>query len=346
MSERLVMQDSLDFGRYEVPLVVCYGMGRDSTAMLIGFHQRSIRPDLILFADVGAERKPTYDYLAVINPWLRSVGFPEVVVVRYQPKNYKHWPPYYTIEENILTNIALPSIAYGGHNCSVKWKIEPQNAYIKQWQPALACWSNGKRVSKAIGFEDSPHELRRSARGCATFAVQDDEKDKFDIWYPLQQWHWNLERCITEIQKAGLPVPPKSSCYFCTAMKPWEVAELATLDPDKLRRIVIVEARTVRRHLDYAEEKGWPAGEGVPLTHGLWRKPVKGMRGATPRPGSMTQFIKDRGLLPAAEIDRLVELTPTRHFSKADFDRLGISGWQDWIGRICEEARNPKQTTP
>jgi hypothetical protein len=35
----------------------------------------------------------------------------------------------------------------------------------------------------------------------------------------------------------------------------------------------------------------------------MWRKTVKGHRGATPRPGSMTVFIQERGLLPAEEID-------------------------------------------
>src|SRR5580658_8213180 len=65
------------------PLVVCYGAGRDSTALLVGLWQRGIRPDLILFADVGAERQATYDFIPVMNRWLKSVGFPEITVVRY-----------------------------------------------------------------------------------------------------------------------------------------------------------------------------------------------------------------------------------------------------------------------
>lgn len=34
------------------PVTVAYGIGVDSTAMLVGLHQRGIRPDLILFADM------------------------------------------------------------------------------------------------------------------------------------------------------------------------------------------------------------------------------------------------------------------------------------------------------
>jgi hypothetical protein len=38
---------------------------------------------------------------------------------------------------------------------------------------------------------------------------------------------------------------------------------------------------------------------------GLWRKSVKGLRGATPKPGSMTEYIRQQGLLPADEIDAI-----------------------------------------
>ena len=44
-------------------LVVAYGLGMDSTAMLIEFPPRGIRPDLILFADTGCEKPETYLYL-------------------------------------------------------------------------------------------------------------------------------------------------------------------------------------------------------------------------------------------------------------------------------------------
>lgn len=322
------------FAGAHAPLVVCDGMGVDSTAMLAGMHQRKIRPDLIIHADVGAEREATYEYHAIKRDWLKRVGFPDLTVVRYQPKNFKHWPHYHTIEENILTNVSLPSIAYGGHTCSAKWKIAPINTHVLGWTPAQECWSAGGKVLKAIGFEDSPHEQRRACKGSATFALQADESSRYELWFPLQQWGWNRERCSLEILRAGLPVPPKSSCYFCTAMKPWEVEELSE---DKLKRIVILEARTAQRHLDHARAKAEQAGErwdGKPRTEGLWRKAVKGMRGATPKPGSMTQYIREKRLLPAEEVDRLISSTPTHTFTRDDFAQMGITNWQEWIQRI------------
>lgn len=181
-------------------------------------------------------------------------------------------------------------------------------------------------------FDASPHELDR-ANGCSTYAVQDEEADRYQLRYPLQEWGWDLARCIAEIQRAGLPVPDKSSCYFCSAMKPWEVDALT---PDKLRRIVIIEARATAKHLAYAERKGWPKGPGIPLTDGLWRKPVKGCRGATPKPGSMTEYIREKALLPSAEIDRLITLTPTQPLLAGD-----IPDWQSWLAAISAQAQLP-----
>src|SRR6186713_2078743 len=92
------------------PLVVAYGLGVDSTAMLVEFARRKIRPDLILFADTGGEKPETYRYLAVIRPFLARVGFPEVVTVRYQPKR----AVCHTLEGQCLHTGTLPSLAYGG----------------------------------------------------------------------------------------------------------------------------------------------------------------------------------------------------------------------------------------
>lgn len=307
------------------PLIVCYGLGVDSTAILVELHNQGVRPDAILHAWVGAERQGTYDYIPIIDAWLKKVGFPPITYVQYQCKDFKHWPPYHDLLENCLTNGTLPSIAYGYSKCSSKWKIDPQNKWVKQWPLAQAAWSEGLKVRKMVGFEDSPHEHNR-AKGCSTYAIQDDETSIFDIEFPLQQWHWNRARCEIEILRAGLPVPPKSSCFFCTAMKPHEVDGLSEAE---LRTCVILEHRALPKSLAKAKERGWPNGEGKPLVHGLWRKPVKGMRGATPRPGSFTEYIREKGLLPSDEIDALKRSTPQRPLSRSD-----ITSWKDWLADI------------
>src|SRR5262245_57102805 len=108
------------------PLVVAYGLGVDSTAMLVEFAKRGIRPALILFADTGGEKPETYAYLDVIRPYLAAAGFPDVTVVRYQPKR----AAYDTLEGQCLHTGTLPSLAYGGKSCSLKYKRYPQDRYI------------------------------------------------------------------------------------------------------------------------------------------------------------------------------------------------------------------------
>lgn len=279
------MQSTL-FGSNKQPLVVAYGMGVDSTAVLVEFVNRGIRPDLIMFADVGGEKKETYAYLHTINAYLRAHDFPEVTVVRYVPKNFKNWPPYYTLEENCLTNGTLPSISFSFQfkSCSQKWKAAPQHSYMKQWAPAVEWWNAGGRVKKVIGYDFSKADQKRMTYACNA----EVEDEHYEYWYPLTEWEWDRDACKRAIADAGLPLPPKSSCFFCAAMQPEEVEDLSL---DHLRRIVRMEARARPRFKTEAMK-------------GLWG------RNSKKRPGSMTEFIRTKGLLPSAEIDRIIEQTP------------------------------------
>jgi hypothetical protein len=84
-----------------------------------------------------------------------------VTVVRYEPKNFKNYPPYSTLEQNCLSNATLPSKAFGFGSCSQKWKASPQDAWTKKWRPALDAWAAGLKVQKLIGYDCSPQDSRR-----------------------------------------------------------------------------------------------------------------------------------------------------------------------------------------
>lgn len=249
------------------PLCVSYGLGVDSTAMLVGLHKHGIRPDLITFADTGNEKPETYAYLPHIQAWLAAVGFPPVVVVKYEPKRFKH-EAYSTLEGNCISNRTLPSLAFGGKGCSLKWKTAPQNAHReKRWPLGQAAIKRGEGIVVAIGYDCSPADSRRST-------LVNDEIYRY--WYPLRTWGWLREQCKAEIAAVGLPVPMKSACTFCPATKPHELTWLTNTHPDLADRIIAMER----------DAKVDTPGNG------LWRGGCKGTRGGIARSGRMTDWIE------------------------------------------------------
>jgi hypothetical protein len=212
------------------PVVVAYGMGVDSTAMLVGLHQRGIRPDLILFADTGGEKPDTYLYAPIIRQWLRDVDFPQFEVVRYRPPI----APYDSLYGECWKNNTLPSLAFRMKSCSIKWKRVPQDRRVQGWEPALACWNTGQRVRKLIGFDATENRRRYADRG---------NDPLYQHWYPLMDWQMDRDRCIRLIADAGLPVPVKSACFFCPASKQHEVVQLGVDSPELQRAALTLEKR-------------------------------------------------------------------------------------------------------
>lgn len=238
------------------PLVVAYGLGVNSTAMLVEFACRGIRPDLILFADTGGEKPETYAYLRVVRPYLARIGFPDVTVVRYRPTR----ATYYTLEQQCLHTGTLPSLAYGGKSCSLKYKRTPQDNYILQVYPESGVRESGGRVVRALGYDagerrrvvkaigldagEGPRirwQTRLPVAGEKISRDQRLDRDYFAYWYPLYEWGYDRQRCVEVIARAGLPVPVKSACFFCPASKRQEILHLRERHPDLLRRALAIE---------------------------------------------------------------------------------------------------------
>jgi len=202
---------------------VAYGGGTNSTALLVGLWERAEKPDLILFADTGGEKPETYAHLNTMNQWLQTQGFPIITVVHKDSK-------YASLEDECLTKKTLPSLAFGWRSCSDKWKAEPQRKFLNHWPPAKECWKSGGRVIRAIGF--GVDEMRR---------VKPSSEEKFENWFPLVKWKWDREKCVEAIQRAGLPLPGKSACFFCPASTKLEIAALQGSHPELYERALAME---------------------------------------------------------------------------------------------------------
>jgi len=240
-------------------LVVSYGMGLDSTAMLVEMHNRGIRPDLVLFSNTGAEKPETYAYLDIIDAWLVKVGFPTVTVVSYDPPR----APYTDLESKCLANETMPSIVFNPrtkHSCALVFKRDAMVKYLKGWKPGLAAIGRGERIVKAVGYDDSAADRKRRTRADAKTEkmrlkvlertdvgkrplAEMWEAAHCDFWYPLADWGLDRAALTKIIEAAGLPVPVKSACFFCPASKPEEVVELKLKHPDLYRRAVEMERR-------------------------------------------------------------------------------------------------------
>lgn len=201
-------------------IIVSYGGGTNSTALLIECVKRGIKVDLILFADTGGERPDTYAYIDMFSDWLEKHNFPEITKVSGSV----------TLEQDCLTRHALPSLAYGFKTCSQRFKQRPQNTYLNGYMQCKEVWADGKQVIKFIGFDaDEPHRAR------------DFTDEKYIVEYPLIEWDMGREECIQTIKDAGLCLPGKSSCFFCPASKISEIRALKARYPELAERAIKME---------------------------------------------------------------------------------------------------------
>lgn len=259
-------------------MVLSFGGGVDSTGLLVNLARLKEPPDLIIFADTGAEKASTMAYLEVIREWLAEIGFPPLTIVRREGCQGKHGY-YETLEQECFTKAMFPSLAYHrNHSCATKWKVEPTERFIKSWEPARLAWMYGMPVIQMIGFESEKHEIARCNRL--------PENDRYQYRMPLIEWGWTRARCIEEIERNhllgdiaarhGVPaVPPKSACYFCPASKPEELVQLRRSEPELLLKALELEQLVAPK---------------LRSLEGLWGKKTRR------RPGSWTEFATGRKL--------------------------------------------------
>lgn len=234
--------DPIPPGAEDEPVVVAYGAGVDSTAMLIGLKRLGRRVDLILFADTGSEKARTYGYLDIMDEWLARKGYPRITRI----KRASPIAGDTSLHGECLRKRVLPSLAYGGHSCSLKWKVDPQWAHCKKvfgWSHRRKSWSHGRYITKLIGYDAGPADARRIKNAVGKWPPG------HRYLYPLVEWGWDRERCISEIKSEGLPVPIKSACFMCPGSKKHEVEWLAENQPELADIAVAMERSAAERGL-------------------------------------------------------------------------------------------------
>jgi hypothetical protein len=226
------------------PLAVSYGMGTDSTALLVLMVEQVQRtgnrgwiPDRIQFADTGSEKDITYPYLETINHYLERSGFPTVTVVRRKGQDR-------SLSESCLRLKTLPSLAFGGKSCSLKFKAAAMETDLARQSDTVLAWHAGMPVLKLIGYDGSPQDMRRSTN---------PGDDRYRFHYPLREAGLRRDFLMQVIDAAGLPQPGKSACFMCPAMKRPEVEALARTEPHNAAIALRMEARAMLRTIEEKE---------------------------------------------------------------------------------------------
>lgn len=259
------------------PVVVSQGVGVNGMAMILGWRTYGLpTPAALLFANVGSEKFETYAYIPVMNDWLDSVGWPRLTVV----KNKSPIAGDASLHDECLRKSVLPSLSYGGHSCSIKWKVEPQLKWVRDtfgWsQPRRkrgaaerpdGTFRHGPTITKLVGYDAGPKDARRVKNATEKWPPGHNNR------YPLIEWGWDRRKCIDVIIAARLPgwnpayladdlvtftrfewiesggVPCKSACFMCPASQPAEINMLAKHHPELIDIAIEMEDRAIAKGL-------------------------------------------------------------------------------------------------
>lgn len=227
--------------------VFSYGGGVQSTAALVLASQGKIDFNVFVFANVGedSENPATLKYVEEIAiPFAREHN---LVFATVQKKRKDGTPV--TIYGNILSDnksIGIPVYmsngAPGKRACTVDFKIKP-----------IARWMKQNGYSYPIGLGISIDEIHRAR-------FHDPEKS-----YPLLDLGLHRRDCVAIIEKAGLPIPPKSSCYFCPfhCMTTWQ--KMRNEEPELFEKSEELEKIINERRKQLGKDNVWLSRKLIPL---------------------------------------------------------------------------------
>jgi hypothetical protein len=217
-----------------------YGMGTNSTGMLIEATNRGITLDAIFEADTGDERPRTYAYSRMFEEWLIARGQPAFTRVRWIRRDGSFIP----ISSLSLMRAELPSKAYGYSGCTSKWKQQPVDKAIRTSGAVIEAWKAGRVVERWIGYDaDEPERAERMTTKNPQPAKVDGVQYQWAWRAPLLDWGMGRDACVSVIERAGLMLPGKSACFHCPATTKKQVLQLKLEDPDLLERALAIEDR-------------------------------------------------------------------------------------------------------
>jgi 3'-phosphoadenosine 5'-phosphosulfate sulfotransferase (PAPS reductase)/FAD synthetase len=241
---------------------ISYGGGVQSTALLVLAAQRRIDYPLAIMANVGddSEHPATLTYVRdVAVPYAAANGI-ELHLLDRTRRDGTTETLYGRLMRPGSRSLPIPvrmsNGAPGTRSCTADFKIRVTGKFLKSRGA-----SSADPATVALGI--SLDEIQRANTRRA-------EKHE-QIVYPLisigDDTGLRMTRtdCQQLIAAAGLPVPPKSSCYFCPFHRPSAWQDMARDDPDLFTKAADLESTLNDRRDQLGKDHVYLTRFGVPL---------------------------------------------------------------------------------
>lgn len=225
-------------------LTVSYGGGVQSTALLVLAAQGYIPHRTFLFANVGddSEHPATLRYV-------RDVAFDYAAAHGIELHELHRVPTRGISKGQIETlhgrltrpgsrSLPIPvrmadTGAPGTRSCTADFKIRVVGRWLREHGASA---DNPARV--AIGISTDEYE-RATSRKVEPYELT--EYPLLTLEHRLAPRGASRADCENIIRSGGLPVPPKSSCYFCPFHRPTVFADMARTEPELFEKAAALE---------------------------------------------------------------------------------------------------------
>lgn len=204
--------------------------------------------DAALFSNVGedSEYPATLSYVRdVMQPWAAERGLQVIELNRRKRDGSVEtlWGRLMKPDSRSLPiPVRMSNGAPGKRSCTYDFKIAVVGKWLKQHG---ACAADPAVV--AIGISTDEYQRANSKK------VEPYEQPK----YPLLDLGLDRNDCIRIIADAGLPIPPKSSCFFCPFHRPTMWAEMRRDQPALFERAQLLEDTLNERRAMLERDPVW-----------------------------------------------------------------------------------------